>query len=235
MTPSRTFYLMTVGVFLAATGIGCQATDPPTSPPAEAPADLSILALGDSYTVGHGIPSGSNWPHQLADSLAASGDTLSSLQIIAQTGWTTADLLEAMGGADPEPGFGLVTVMIGVNNQFQDLDREVFVAELDSLLVWADGLGDDVLVFTIPDYGVTPVGELFGSAEISREIDSWNATLRQVAARHGLEPLDVTTLSREAAHDSTLVARDGLHYSAKMYGRWVSLMSPTVRRLLHDE
>ena len=231
MTLTRKTQLMTVGIFLTVAALGCQGTDSPT-PPTEIPTDLSLLALGDSYTVGHGIPTGLGWPHQLADSLATAGDTLTRTDVLAVTGWTTTDLLEAMGDADLEPGYGLVTVMIGVNNQFQGLDQVVFATELDSLLGWAADLGGEVLVFTIPDYGATPVGGMFGSDEIARAIDSWNAALRQVAERHGLVPLDVTTLSREAADDPGLVARDGLHFSPEMYRRWVSLMLPAVREAL---
>lgn len=223
--------LMTVGVFLTVAAIGCQGTDSPT-PPTEAPTDLSLLALGDSYTVGHGVPGSANWPSQLADSLAASGDTLARTDVLAVTGWTTTDLLEAMGEASLEPRFGLVTVMIGVNNQFQGLDAGIFASELDSILGWADELGDAVLVFSIPDYGATPVGGMFGPEEIAREIDAYNHALGQVAGRHGLMPIDVTSISRTVADEEGLVARDGLHYSPEMYRRWVSLMLPAVRESL---
>jgi lysophospholipase L1-like esterase len=219
-------------VFLLVAGFGCQGTDSPTRPPAGNSPVLSFLALGDSYTVGHSLPPAWSWPHQLADSLAASGDTLLDFDVVAQTGWTTADLLAATGEADLQPGYGLVTVMIGVNDQYQGLDIDGFAARLDTLLARAEELGETVIVFTIPDYGVTPAGQLFGGPAISREIDVWNGVLREVAAGRGLVPLNVTALSREAADDPTLVSRDGLHYSREMYGRWVDLMLPAVRRAL---
>lgn len=219
-------------IFLLVAGFGCQGTDSPTRPPVGNSPVLSLLALGDSYTVGHSLPPRWSWPRQLADSLAAAGDSLRTLDVVAQTGWTTADLLAAMGEADLQPGYGLVTVMIGVNDQYADRDRTEFAADLDSLLAWAGRLGDEVICFTIPDYGVTPAGQLFGGAAISREIDAWNRTLVEVAAGRRLVPLNVTALSREAADDPALVARDGLHYSKEMYRRWVSLMIPSVRRAL---
>jgi len=222
-------------VFLLVAGFGCNSADSPTSPtspPAGNPPSMTMLALGDSYTVGHAVPYSSCWPAQLADSLAATGDTLQSLEIVAVTGWTTSDLLEGLGQADLADSYGLVTVMIGVNNQFKGLDPWLFASELDSLLDWAGDLGDEVLVFTIPDYGATPMGQLFGPDEIANEIEAYNHILRDVARHHGLVPLDVTGMSRDALDEPALVARDDLHYSQEMYRRWVVMMLPTVREAL---
>jgi lysophospholipase L1-like esterase len=219
-------------VFLLAAGFGCKETDSPTLPAADNPPVLTMLALGDSYTVGHAVHYSSCWPAQLADSLAAVGDTLQNLEIVAVTGWTTTDLLEGMGQRDLADSYGLVTVMIGVNNQFKGLDPWMFASELDSLLGWAGDLGEEVMVFTIPDYGATPMGQLFGPQVIADEIDAYNHILRDVAGHHDLVPLDVTTMSRDAIDEPALVARDDLHYSAEMYRRWVVMMLPEVRKAL---
>ena len=149
----------------------------------------TLLALGDSYTVGQSLPWQWCWPAQLADSLAARGDTLAALDVIAQTGWTTRDLLDAVrdsfaSGNHPRDTYGMVTLMIGVNNQFQGVDQGIFAAELDTLLDLATALaGDDparVLGFSIPDYGVTPVGQMFGAERIAAEIEAHNEILSAI-------------------------------------------------------
>ena len=220
---------------------GCSAdSDPMTPEPAPLP-DLTLLALGDSYTVGHALPQQWSWPYQLADSLATSGDTLQTVDVIAQTGWTTRDLLDALrdslAGVSPEgPPYGLVTLMIGVNNQFQGVDLDVFRAELDTLIdqaiLLAGGKPEQVLGFSIPDYGVTPVGGLFNPDQISEGIRAHNLVLSQALAEHGVALLDITTVSLLAADDPSLVARDELHFSREMYRLWVGLMLPEVRHCL---
>jgi len=225
----------------AALLVGCQGAEAPGDPVAETPPDLTLLALGDSYTVGHSLPTGWSWPWQLADSLAAGGDTLEAVAVVARTGWTTRDLLDAARahrgtGALPERRHGLVTLMIGVNNQFQGLDIDVFRAELDTLVVLATELAGNkprrVVGFTIPDYGVTPVGSLYDADRVASEIAAHNSVLREVAAARGIALVDITPLSCDAGTDPALVARDGLHYSRAMYARWVSLMLPVVRDAL---
>jgi lysophospholipase L1-like esterase len=220
---------------------GCRQEDDPTRIHLDPEPGLTLLALGDSYTVGHSLPTEWSWPFQLADSLAAAGDSLQFLDVIAQTGWTTRDLLEAVRDSieqevlltDP---YGLVTLMIGVNNQFQGVDQRVFEAELDTLIAQTLELaGDDpsrVIGFSIPDYGVTPVGELFGRVRIGTEIEAHNAILARKFGEQGIVMLDVTTLSRRAGDEPELVARDGLHYSRLMYELWVKMMLPAVRSAL---
>ncbi len=176
-------------------------------------------------------------PYQLADSLAATGDSLESLTVIAQTDWTTRHLLDAtrdslaQGRLQPGP-YGLVTLMIGVNNQFRGLDSRVFEAELDTLILLAQELtGDDparVLGFSIPNYGVTPVGELFGRDRIGREVQAFNAILARKFGEYGIVMVDITPLSLLVENEPQLLARDGLHYSQEMYRRWVALMLPAV-------
>jgi len=238
----RRFIQFPVTVFVSlsvmAAIVGCTDWYDPARPRPAAEKELTILALGDSYTVGYSLPTDWNWPCQLADTLAAGGDSLESLEVIAATGWTTRDLLEAvrdslaLDGLEYE-SYGLVTLMIGVNNQFKGLDPAVFEAELDTLinlaLELAEGDPVRVLGFSIPDYGVTPVGEMFGPARIATEIDAYNVILERIFGERGIVMLDVTTLSRLADDEPQLVAKDGLHYSREMYARWVTLMLAQVR------
>jgi len=235
----RLFQISCLAIVLALVSwAGCsEDSDPASVMPGPEP-NLSFLALGDSYTVGHSLPQEWSWPFQLADSLSASGDTLRNLDVIAQTGWTTRDLLDAFrdsldAGRLQQRPYGLATLMIGVNNQFQGVDTWIFEAELDTLLSLAlemtGGDPERVLGFSIPDYGVTPVGEMFGSDRIGREIQIHNAILARKYGERDIVMIDVTTLSRLAGTDPQLVARDGLHYSREMYRQWVALMLPAVR------
>lgn len=234
--------LIPLAALLAVMAIsGCSETDDPFRPGPVPKTNRTILALGDSYTVGHSLPTDWSWPHQLADSLAAEGDSLESLAVIAQTGWTTSDLLSAIRDSLGQVGFGpetygLVTLMIGVNNQFQGLDPRVFETEMDTLinlaLELAEGVPERVLGFSIPDYGATPVGEMFDPVRIAVEIDAHNAVLERKFRENGIVMLDVTASSRMADEEPQLVARDGLHYSSEMYRRWVSLMLPAAREAL---
>lgn len=238
-----------VGTLLLCLGLasvalwGCSESENPFTPAPATDPNLTILALGDSYTVGHSLPTEWSWPYQLADTMAAAGDSLESLDVIAVTGWTTRDLLDATrdslaSGGLARESYGLVTLMIGVNNQFQGLEPAVFEAEMDTLIALAvelvDGDPSRVLGFSIPDYGVTPVGEMFGPARIAVEIDAYNVILARKYGDSGIVMLDVTTLSRLADTEPQLVAKDGLHYSREMYARWVSLMLPEVKNVLVD-
>ncbi|MBU2502735.1 SGNH/GDSL hydrolase family protein [bacterium] len=218
---------------------GCRDHPGPTAPgpgPVATRA-FSLLALGDSYTVGEGVPEWGAWPRQLADSLLVRGDTL-AVTSLAATGWTTGDLLAALDRTPPTGTHDLVTVMIGVNNQFQDLPPDAFADDLRDIVgravAAAGGRPDRVIVFSIPDYGITPMGELFGGAAVSAAIDTFNAAACPVALDGGAHWLDITPLSRTAAGRSDLVARDGLHFSTAMYGLWVEDMQDDVIGILHD-
>jgi acyl-CoA thioesterase-1 len=210
-------------------------THAPADPP-DGPRSWRILALGDSYTVGSSVRASQAWPRQLADSLAAGEDSVETLDVVASLGWTTTDLIAALSAENLEPPYDLVTLMIGVNNQFQGLDIAIFTEELAILADMAVSLaGEDkgrVLLFSIPDYGVTPFGMMIFPDGVAGEIGCYNSRGRSIADSLGLTYLDITPLSCEAEHDPALVAPDGLHYSGEMYHRWVEFMLPTVRTIL---
>lgn len=198
--------------------------------------DRRFLALGDSYTIGESVPVAARWPVRLMARLTEAGDSLGAPQIIAKTGWTTDELDAAIDHAKPKGPFDLVTLLIGVNNQYRGRPvaelRKEFRALLQRAIVFADGHPQRVIVLSIPDWGVTPFAAGRDRAAIAAAIDSCNAAERDETKRAGAWYVDVTPVSREAATDSSLVAEDGLHPSEKMYERWVDLTLETARTAL---
>ena len=194
----------------------------------------SYLALGDSYTIGEGVAPDERWPVQLVSALRARGLSIEPPMIIAQTGWTTAELLAALDALPDDPGrdFTLVSLLIGVNDQYRDLGSRTFQLNFDRLLSraigHAAGQTDHVLVLSIPDWSVTP----FASSDrrsrevIARDIETFNGQLHLSALTCGARFVDITACSRCAAKDPTLLVSDGLHPSAAMYARWASIVLP---------
>jgi lysophospholipase L1-like esterase len=184
------------------------------------------LALGDSYTIGESVAEADRFPNQLARTLG-----IAPPQIIARTGWTTDELNAAIDAANPQGPFDLVTLLIGVNNQYRGRDAEQYRGEFAALLERAIGFaGGDakkVIVVSIPDWGVTPFAEGRDRAKIAREIDLYNAVNRAEAARAGAKYADITPVSRR--DDVALVADDKLHPSGKQYTEWVKLIAPVAR------
>ena len=193
----------------------------------EHPADLRFLALGDSYTIGEGVTAEERWPAKLAVLARARGVPLADPVIIARTGWTTDELSAAIDSADPQGPFALVTLLIGVNNQYRGRDAEEYRAHFKALLAravgFAAGSATLVVVLSIPDWGVTPFAEGRDRASISAAIERFNAIGREEATRAGARFVDVTPSSRRAGSDRSLLAADGLHPSGKMYAEWAQL------------
>ena len=190
-----------------------------------------VLALGDSYTIGESVAEADRWPNQLARALG-----IAQPEIIAKTGWTTDELSAAIDKANPHGPYSLVTLLIGVNNQYRGRDAEVyrreFVALLDRAVAFAGGNASHVIVVSIPDYSVTPFAATRDRARISREIDQFNAINREETLRAKARYVDITPISRRATADPALVADDGLHPSTKMYAEWVTLIEPEARAAL---
>jgi lysophospholipase L1-like esterase len=203
------------------------------------PSVIRYLALGDSYTIGEKVDEQERWPVQLAGRLRAAGITVEEPEIIAQTGWTTDELQAAMEAAGPQGPYDLVSLLIGVNNQYRGGDPEVYRKEFRQLLTWAIELAGDepgrVIVLSIPDWGATPYGFSRKRERIAAEIDQFNAINREETGRAGARYVDVTGESRRAPDDRTLVARDGLHPSGEAYGAWVELAWPEVLATLDIE
>jgi lysophospholipase L1-like esterase len=190
------------------------------------------LALGDSYTCGESVGPGDGYPQRLAARLARDGVDLGAPTVVAVTGWTTGDLLAALDRDPPRGSFELVTLLIGVNNQFQgrgegDYRRE-FAALVARAVALAGGRPSHVVVLSIPDWGVTPFAAGRDRVAIGRAIDRFNDINRAESKRAGVRYVDVTAESRGAATRPALVAGDGLHPSAAMYAEWVDAAVPTV-------
>jgi len=201
-----------------------------TTPPSAT--SLTYLALGDSYTVGEAEPTDESFPVQLASSLTNKGLPTSSPTIIATTGWTTSNLIYAIATSDiTKKKYDFVTLLIGVNDQFQGVAQSTyqtnFVQLLHTAISFVNGDSTRVFVLSIPDYGVTPFAAGRDSI-IGPEIDQFNAINKVESIKAGVNYLDITAISREAATDPTLIAPDGLHPSAKMYTLWVQQLYPMV-------
>lgn len=199
-----------------------------------------ILALGDSYTIGEGVHEHQRWPSQLVAALRERWLAVADAQIVAATGWTTDELLHGIEAVHPRGSFALVSLLIGVNNQYRGRNTDEYRGQFKSLLGraigFAGGVPEQVIVISIPDWGVTPFAEQQSrdGARVREEIDRFNAVNREEAADAGASYVDITPASRAAATDRTLLAADGLHPSEKMYAAWVELILPVARRVLGD-
>ena len=206
--------------------------------PAATPAGMRYLALGDSYTIGEGVAPAGRWPMQVASALRAEGIALRDPRIIATTGWTTDELASAIDAAEPLGHWDLVSLLIGVNNQYRGRSvadyRCEFTELLDRAIGFANGRSDRVFVVSIPDWGVTPfaVHEADNRGNISAEIDAFNAAARAVCEKRGVAFVDITPASRDRGGEPDQVAEDGLHPSAAMYTTWTGLVLPVARKLL---
>ena len=191
---------------------------------------IRFLALGDSYTIGESVPEAEQWPVQLAAMLRERGLNVGDPTIIARTGWTTDELAAGIQAAAPEGRFDLVSLLIGVNNQYRGRDAEEyrlqFRERLAQAIRFADGDARRVIVLSIPDWGVMPFAEGRDRARIASEIDRFNAINRDETSRAGARYVDVTPASRDAVRDASLVAGDGLHPSGAQYRRWAELALP---------
>jgi lysophospholipase L1-like esterase len=196
---------------------------------------LPYLALGDSYTVGERVPAAGGWPQQLVARLRRHGVALDRPRIIAVTGWTTDELAAGMDAATLAPPYALVSLQIGVNNQYRGRAAGQYRGELRALLqravALAGGRAGRVVVVSIPDWGVTRFGrdDARGRARIGGELDVHNAIARDEVGRAGARWVDITGLSRRHPE---LLADDGLHPSAAQYARWVEAIEPVARAAL---
>jgi lysophospholipase L1-like esterase len=202
---------------------GCAHAKPPAT------ARMSYLALGDSYTIGEGVAAKDRWPVQLARMLGIAEPT-----IIAKTGWTTDELAAAI---PEQPGtFSLVSLLIGVNNQYRGRDLEEYRTQFVSLLGRAVGFaGGDakhVVVLSIPDWGVTPFAKDRDRTKVAAEIDRFNAVNREETERAGARWVDVTAISRRDPQD---VVADGLHPSPRAYAAWAHAALPQAEAALKDQ
>jgi len=193
--------------------------------------------LGDSYTIGESVPENERWPNQLAGLLQAD-DVSTEVTIIARTGWTTDELWMGVQAREVNLPYDLVSLLIGVNNQYRGLDigeyQDEFVFLLNKAIEYAGGDAKRVIVLSIPDWGVTPFAMSRDSKKIATEINLFNSVNREETEKAGAYYVDVTPSSRKAITDGALIAADGLHPSGKMYAEWAKLAYPEVLKVLED-
>lgn len=217
-----------LGMLLATCGVPARTAESPAAD--GAPEAARFLALGDSYTIGESVSENERWPILLAGLLRERGVALAEPEIIARTGWTTGELDAAIDAAGPRGPFALVSLLIGVNNQYRGRPADEYRAQFRALLAralgFAGGEPGRVLVLSIPDWGVTPFAQGRESARIAAEIDAFNAINRAEVQQAGARYVDITPASRRAAADPGLIAGDGLHPSGAMYAEWARLALP---------
>ncbi|MBT8394077.1 MAG: SGNH/GDSL hydrolase family protein [Flavobacteriaceae bacterium] len=191
--------------------------------------NLKILSLGDSYTIGQSVCETCRFPEQLKDSLATNIENSSfELQLIAQTGWTTTNLINAIETENPSTDFDLVTLLIGVNNQYQgkpfSLYEQEFPELVNTAIDKANGDIDNVIVVSIPDYAFTPFGG--GNASISQEIDQYNEYAKNYCEVNNISYVYITDITRYGLVNPELVASDNLHPSELAYSKFVERIIP---------
>jgi lysophospholipase L1-like esterase len=212
---------------------------PTTNPPISS--SVNYLALGDSYTIGQSVCETCRFPEQLKASLNAMYSSTISLKIIATTGWTTSNLLSAIESQKPESNYDLVTLLIGVNNQYQHKSFSVYEKEFPELvnkaIMLAKGDRKNVVVISIPDYAYTPYGQsLFGqqSTTISAEIDQYNSFAENYCNNNQVAFVSITDITRMGLSNPNLVASDGLHPSQTAYKMFVDRMMPKIKTALQN-
>lgn len=198
--------------------------------------NYTYLALGDSYTIGQSVSTADRFPAQTVQLLIEDSLRATSLQYIATTGWTTASLLSAFASQNLIPNYDIVTLLIGVNDQYQGVDSATYRTRFTKCLQKAVQLSANrtarVFVLSIPDYSATPFVPASDKARVSREIDWFNAINKQVSLQNNIAYIDITPSTRLAATDPTLIANDGLHPSGKEYAVWAQMLAPFIKNAL---
>lgn len=195
-----------------------------------------LLALGDSYTIGEGVEESGRWPEILVAALRSKGMELADPLLIARTAWTTDELLDAIEAEELDPPYDVVTLMVGVNDQYRGRPVSAFVEQFQPLLRrarrLAGGKARRVVVISIPDWGAAPFAEGRDRAAISSEIARFNERARTAAEEMKMQWVDLTESSRRMQDDRSLVVEDGLHPSAAMYEVWAAQIQPAVEKVL---
>ena len=196
---------------------------------------VRYLALGDSYTIGESVREADRFPSQLTALLVREG-LPTEVTIVARTGWTTDELWQGIQSRSLEPPYDLVSLLIGVNNQYRGYDineyREGFKFLLNKAIEYSGGDPDRVIVFSIPDWGVTPFASGRDEAKIASEIDAFNLVNFEETEKTGAHYVDITPVSRRAKNDDSLIAPDGLHPSGAMYAEWANRALPIALDIL---
>jgi lysophospholipase L1-like esterase len=219
--------------------LSCKKMEPAGSQPVQ-PGNISYknyLALGDSYSIGQSVAATERFPFQTLNILSRDSIYFNAPEYIAQTGWTTGNLINAISNTPPsKASYDFVTLLIGVNNQYQGRSQAEYTTELTILInkaiQYAGNNPKRVAVLSIPDWGVTPYANGQNRALIAREIDSFNVINKQIALSKAVNYIDITASTRLAATDLSLLANDGLHPSGKEYGKWSVWLAALIKSVL---
>jgi len=240
--------IVILSIFLLSCSSEETASEPPVTSPVTQdpqiplPATINYLALGDSYTIGQSVCETCRYPEQLKSGLKAIyPQTNFSLKVIATTGWTTSNLISAINTQNPDSNYDLVTLLIGVNNQYQHMDFSVYEKEFPQLLkkaiALAKGDAKNVLVLSIPDYAYTPFASNYGDSyrtNTSNEINKYNNFAESICISNGVSFISITDITRQGLNNTSLVASDGLHPSQIAYKMFVDRILPKVKMILQD-
>ena len=209
---------------------------PTVSVPTTITPSKSYLALGDSYTIGQSVAANERFPAQTVSLLKQQGININNPVYIAQTGWTTANLQSAIASQNPPATFDVVSLLIGVNDQYQGMDTSGYALRFTQLLEKAiqltGGKKSNVFVLSIPDYSATPFVAAVNKSKVSTEIDWFNAINKRITATYNVSYTDITPSTREAVTNAALVANDNLHPSGLEYKKWAEMLAPKMSTVL---
>ena len=217
-------------------------TPVPTTPTTPIAKSINYLALGDSYTIGQSVCETCRFPEQLKTSLKMFyTQTNFSLNVIATTGWTTTNLISAINQQKPESNYDLVTLLIGVNNQYQGKDFSVYEKEFPELVTkvisLAKGDKKNVIVVSIPDYAYTSYAKNLSDSQktkITTEINQYNAFAESYCKTNQIVFVNITDITRQGLSNPNLVASDGLHPSESAYALFVERLLPKVKIIFQN-
>lgn len=199
-------------------------------------ANYNLLCLGDSYTIGEGVPLHESFPYQTVQLLRKQNIPFYAPEIIAKTGWTSFELLAHLQSIQLLPSYNFVTLLIGVNNQYRGLSvsdfEKDFLKLLDIAISKANNQPKQVIILSIPDWGVTPFAPKENESKIANEVNAFNGVCELMAQKHQTHFIEITNSTRQAKNDRELLTTDGLHYSKKEMAKWSVLVTNYIKTQL---